>query len=54
MQVGEFEKQWIEMLNFYFDTEKQFTEISRIIPLDNSDETYSPVCIIFYKVHVDK
>ena len=30
------------MLNSYFETERQFIEISRIIPLDNTSDTYSP------------
>ncbi|NOS61777.1 MAG: hypothetical protein HOO66_01865 [Nitrosarchaeum sp.] len=30
------------MLNFYYDIETQFIELTRIIPLDNTDDTYSP------------
>jgi len=30
------------MLNAYFETEQQFIEITRLIPLDNSPDTYSP------------
>ncbi|HYL66079.1 MAG TPA: hypothetical protein VEU72_02890 [Nitrosopumilaceae archaeon] len=31
-----------KMYKLYLDTERQFVELSRIIPLDNKPETYSP------------
>jgi hypothetical protein len=37
-----FAEDWRKMLDYYFETEKQFIELSRIIPLDNLSETYSP------------
>lgn len=30
------------ILNIYYDIETQFIELSRIIPIDNDDQTYSP------------
>ena len=33
---------WFKLLGAYFDLEKQFEELIRIIPLDNPKETYSP------------
>ena len=37
-----FQDDWDEMLSFYFETERDFVELSRIIPLGNNPETYSP------------
>ena len=31
------------MLDFYFETEKQFLDLIRIIPLENNEETFSPI-----------
>jgi len=38
----DFQIQHHKMGDFYIDTEKQFLDLIRIIPLDNPDETYSP------------
>ena len=43
----DFQKQRNKMLNFYFETEKQFLDLIRIIPLDNKSDTYSP---LFYNI----
>ena len=37
-----FEKDLRHMRDSYFELERQFIEISRIIPLDNPSDTYSP------------
>jgi hypothetical protein len=36
-----FQDDWNEMLVFYFETEKDFIDLSRIIPLGNNPDTYS-------------
>src|SRR6185312_8693891 len=42
-----FEQDRQKMLDFYFETERQFIDLSRVIPLDNLPDTYSP---IFYNI----
>ncbi|WP_316506084.1 hypothetical protein [Nitrosopumilus sp.] len=33
---------WLKMLDFYFDTETQLLELSKIIPLENTGKVFSP------------
>lgn len=39
----DFEADIIKMLDFYFETEKQFIELARIIPVSNPPNTHSPI-----------
>ena len=39
---NQFQQQRNKMSDVYFETEKEFIDITRIIPLDNEPQTHSP------------